>query len=153
MIRRTSIGRCAAAGIFVGALFVFGARQPSAHAGSADATHAGHEGMDMSAPMHDASANHELQQAILLDKKESEFNHHLAGLLVVLAGLFLVAEAAFATASLGPALHGLPVFWFAVCSCSSSATQNCGPSVPRAGGMASRTIWKIYSTRCLPWCY
>src|SRR5215469_13688362 len=94
MIRRTSIGRCAAAGIFVGALFVFGARQPSAHAGSADATHAGHEGMDMSAPMHDASANHELQQAILLDKKESEFNHHLAGLLVVLAGLFLVAEAA-----------------------------------------------------------
>jgi len=94
MIRRTSIGQSAAAGIFVAVLLLFGARQASAQAGSPDAVHAGHEGMDTSMPMHDATANHELQQAILLeDKKESEFNHHLAGLLVILAGLFLVAEA------------------------------------------------------------
>jgi copper resistance protein D len=50
--------------------------------------------MDMSMPMHDANPDYQLQQAILLqDKKESEFNHHLAGFFVVLAGLFLLGEA------------------------------------------------------------
>jgi len=30
---------------------------------------------------------------LLADKRESEFNHHLAGFFVVLAGLFILAEA------------------------------------------------------------
>ena len=93
MIRRTSIGQLLAACIVVAVLFVFGTPQASAHAGPPDAVHAGHQGMDMSMPMHDATPNHQSQQAIAVrDKEESEFNHHLAGLLVVLAGLFLLAE-------------------------------------------------------------
>ena len=93
VIRGIGIGQLVAAGIFVAALFVFGTRQASAHAGPPDAVHAGHQGMDMSMPMHDTTANHKSHQAkVLQDKEESEFNHHLAGLLVVLAGLFLVAE-------------------------------------------------------------
>ncbi len=54
--------------------------------------HADHEGMDMSMPM-EGQTESEVQQAILAqNKKESEFNHHLAGFLVVLAGVFLLGE-------------------------------------------------------------
>ena len=53
--------------------------------------HGGHEGMlmamDDSAQM-DASQ----QRKLLADKKESEFNHHLAGFFVILAGLLIFAK-------------------------------------------------------------
>jgi putative copper resistance protein D len=54
-----------------------------------DAT--GHEGMSMpmDEPMQMDAAH---QNKILADKKESEFNHHLAGLFVILAGIFILAQ-------------------------------------------------------------
>lgn len=58
-----------------------------------DSPHGGHEGMDISSPMHDQTHGRTPEQAIQ-DKKESEFNHHLAGFLVILAGLFLLGEGA-----------------------------------------------------------
>jgi len=45
----------------------------------------------MSMPM-DNSVDAATQAKVLADKRESEFNHHLAGFLVVIAGLFLLAE-------------------------------------------------------------
>jgi copper resistance protein D len=51
--------------------------------------HAGHEGMLM--PGYEA-ADRSIQAKLLADKRESEFNHHLAGLFVLLGGLFLVVE-------------------------------------------------------------
>ena len=56
--------------------------------------HSGHEGMSM--PMDgptDPVAQAELQAKILADKRESEFNHHLAGLFVVIAGIFVLFQA------------------------------------------------------------
>jgi len=55
--------------------------------------HAEHEGMSMpmDAPM-DAATQVKLQAKILADKKESEFNHHLAGLLVAVAGVFILLQ-------------------------------------------------------------
>jgi putative copper resistance protein D len=47
-----------------------------------------HDGMSM--PM-DNSAD-ETPAKLLADKRESEFNHHLAGLLVLAAGIFMIAE-------------------------------------------------------------
>jgi putative copper resistance protein D len=52
--------------------------------------HAGHEGMNM-APG-DAQAQAKLRTKILADKKESEFNHHLAGLFIVIAGVFILFQ-------------------------------------------------------------
>ena len=63
------------------------ARQPAQH------EHAGHEGMQM--PMdepQDPAAQARLQAKILADKKESEFNHHVAGLFVAIAGLFMLFQ-------------------------------------------------------------
>jgi hypothetical protein len=57
--------------------------------------HQGHEGMNM--PMDepsDPAAKAKLQAKILADKKESEFNHHLAGLLVAVAGVFMLFQGA-----------------------------------------------------------
>jgi copper resistance protein D len=48
-----------------------------------------HEGMSM--PMDDP-VDAATQAKLLADRRESEFNHHLAGLLVLAAGLFLIAE-------------------------------------------------------------
>src|SRR6266481_3471009 len=55
--------------------------------------HAGNQGMDMSMnePLDDA-AHAKLEAKILADKKESEFNHHLAGFFVALAGVFVLFE-------------------------------------------------------------
>jgi len=54
----------------------------------AQSHHHDHDGMSM--PMDDT--NDPAKQAKLLaDKKESEFNHHLAGIFVVLAGLFILS--------------------------------------------------------------
>jgi copper resistance protein D len=48
---------------------------------------AGHEGMVM-----DDSAPEPSPAKLLADKRESEFNHHLAGFFVALAGIFILAE-------------------------------------------------------------
>jgi len=53
--------------------------------------HAGHEGMQMDEPA-DPAAQARLQAKILADKKESEFNHHLAGVLVAVAGIFMLFQ-------------------------------------------------------------
>lgn len=55
----------------------------------------GHEGMSMA--MDEPSQVDAAQQSRLLaDKRESEFNHHLAGLFVALAGLFILAQGTLA---------------------------------------------------------
>jgi len=51
----------------------------------------GHEGMSMSMDEPD-QMNASQQGKLLADKKESEFNHHLAGLFVILAGVFILAQ-------------------------------------------------------------
>jgi copper resistance protein D len=49
--------------------------------------------MDMSVPMPDQTQSQTAQQALQIQyKRESEFNHHLAGFFVILAGLFLLGE-------------------------------------------------------------
>jgi len=60
--------------------------------------HVGHEGMNM--PMDeptDPAAQARLQAKILADKKESEFNHHLAGVLVAIAGIFMLFQSSLTT--------------------------------------------------------
>jgi hypothetical protein len=56
---------------------------------SARARHSPHDhaGMSMDAPVDPA-----MQAKLLSDKRESEFNHHLAGFFVVLAALFILVE-------------------------------------------------------------
>lgn len=55
--------------------------------------HAGNQGMDMvmDEPM-DGAAHAKLEAKILADKKESEFNHHLAGFFIALAGVFVLFQ-------------------------------------------------------------
>jgi putative copper resistance protein D len=48
-----------------------------------------HDAMSMSL---DEPEDPAVQAKLLADKRESEFNHHFAGLLVLLAGLFILAE-------------------------------------------------------------
>src|SRR6267154_1602069 len=85
-------GKFAAAGALLAAMLALSAAQVSPHATSPNSAHAGHEGMDMSVPM-DGQTHSAMQQAIFVqNKKESEFNHHLAGFLVILSGLFLLGE-------------------------------------------------------------
>ena len=48
----------------------------------------------MSMPMGDA-ADSQAQAKLLADKRESEFNHHLAGFFVLLAGLIILAKDSF----------------------------------------------------------
>ncbi len=92
MTYRKISGKFAAAGVLLAAMLALGAAQVSPQAPSANSAHAGHEGMDMSAPM-DGQTHSAMQQAIFVqNKKESEFNHHLAGFLVILSGLFLLGE-------------------------------------------------------------
>lgn len=50
-------------------------------------------GMDMSSPAApDPMAAMRTPEKLAADKRESEFNHHLAGFFVVLAGIFILAE-------------------------------------------------------------
>jgi len=68
-------------------------QQQSAPADHTGHDHTGHEGMSM--PMDtptDAAALAELQAKVLADKRESEFNHHLAGFFVVVAGLVVLFQ-------------------------------------------------------------
>jgi putative copper resistance protein D len=55
--------------------------------------HAGNQGMAMlmDGPL-DAAAHAKMEAKALADKKESEFNHHLAGFFVALAGVFVLFE-------------------------------------------------------------
>jgi hypothetical protein len=59
---------------------------------SARAQHSPHDHAGMSRPMDPA-----MQAKLLSDKRESEFNHHLAGFFVILAGLFILVESWLAT--------------------------------------------------------
>jgi len=54
--------------------------------------HEGHHGHNPSMPSEPTDA--EDQVKLLADKRESEFNHHLAGFFVVLGGIFILAQAA-----------------------------------------------------------
>src|SRR5216683_8214068 len=75
------------AGALLAVLLLLGLPRLAAQDHSAHADHAGHEGMAMDAETQMAP----LQQGKLLaDKKESEFNHHLAGFFVILAGIFIL---------------------------------------------------------------
>jgi putative copper resistance protein D len=86
-------GRLFAVGALLAAVLVLSVSQASAQTPSANAAHAEHDGMDMSMPMPEQTQSDPAQQAIQLkNKRESEFNHHLAGLFLILAGLFLLAE-------------------------------------------------------------
>jgi copper resistance protein D len=53
------------------------------------ATHGMHEGMSMPT---DSSVDTATQTAVIAWKRESEFNHHLAGFLVLVAGLLILAD-------------------------------------------------------------
>jgi hypothetical protein len=76
------------AAAFFAVLLVSGPQQARAQDHS---MHPGHEAMSMA--MDEPTAMDASSQAELLaDKKESEFNHHLAGLFVILAGLFILAQ-------------------------------------------------------------
>jgi hypothetical protein len=74
-----------------------------------------------------------MQAKLLSDKRESEFNHHLAGFFVVLAGLFILVESWLAVRV--PAVRYVwPVcFLLAGLSFSYSATPSCGHSVLSRG--------------------
>lgn len=72
------------------AIFAFLLAAPStlrAQGDSMDGMHAG-----MSIPASDPVDPDTTPEKLLADKLESEFNHHLAGLLVLVAGLFLLAD-------------------------------------------------------------
>jgi len=55
-------------------------------------SHDHHAGMSMAA---DQPLDPAVQAKLLADKRESEFNHHLAGFFLVLAGLFILAQVSF----------------------------------------------------------
>jgi putative copper resistance protein D len=69
-------------------LLVSNAPNASAHDHS---MHSGNEAMS-TAMDEQTQLDASQQSKLLADKKESEFNHHLAGLFVILAGLFILAE-------------------------------------------------------------
>jgi copper resistance protein D len=106
------------AGILLAALLVFSFSRLSAQDKSAQPDPSSHEGMSM--PMEDqgqmdhAHMDHSQmdpaeQRKLLADKKESEFNHHLAGFFVILAGIFIVAQ--------GPLTRRWPFLRFAWPAC------------------------------------
>jgi copper resistance protein D len=73
-------------------LMFFGSGRAQDHpADSASHEDVDHQHMSMSADEMAQMDQADVAKA-LADKKESEFNHHLAGIFVILAGLFLVAE-------------------------------------------------------------
>jgi putative copper resistance protein D len=69
-------------------LFWF-ASQPHPQYSSMPEVHHHHMGMSM---MHDEAMTPAVQAKLLADKKESEFNHHLAGFFVLLAGTFILFQ-------------------------------------------------------------
>lgn len=84
---RYLLATCAAVVLLVAPTAAQQATAPDPHVQS----HTGHEGMSMGTdelPQIDPTQ----QRKLLADKKESEFNHHLAGFFVILAGIFILAE-------------------------------------------------------------
>jgi copper resistance protein D len=79
------------AGVFWATLLVVSASQAAAQDHSAHSSDQGHEGMSM-------AMDEQMQMdapdpaRLLAEKKESEFNHHFAGLLVLLAGVFILVK-------------------------------------------------------------
>jgi len=73
------------------ALFTwFFAIQPAnTHAQDHSSMHHDHDGMSIQM---DEASDPAAQAKLLRDKKESEFNHHLAGIFVILAGFFILLE-------------------------------------------------------------
>jgi copper resistance protein D len=67
---------------------MFSAAMPSISCAQGSPHHH-HDHPSMSMPMEDAT-DPRTQAKLLADKKESEFNHHLAGIFVVFAGLFVL---------------------------------------------------------------
>jgi putative copper resistance protein D len=67
--------------------------------------HGGHEAISMNMSPNSLD-DPETQAKLLADKRESEFNHHFAGLLVLLAGMFILAET-----DLTPRWHYLRFAW------------------------------------------
>ena len=89
--KRTAQFQLSMAAALWAALLVLGIAQASAQDHSTDSSHDGHEGISMvmdEQTQVDASDRAKL----LADKRESEFNHHLAGFFVILAGVFILAE-------------------------------------------------------------
>jgi putative copper resistance protein D len=66
------------------------AQAPSGHEG-----HGAHNGTSTQAADHSMTPS--MEAKLLADKKESEFNHHLAGFLVALAGAFIFFQGRLAT--------------------------------------------------------
>src|ERR1035438_477875 len=54
-------------------------------------------GMDMNSTAPDPMAAMRTPEKLAADKRESEFNHHLAGFFVVLAGIFILSGPRFST--------------------------------------------------------
>jgi putative copper resistance protein D len=81
--------------VFLATLLALMAFHPApARASSEQDTMTGHDGMShdgMSMSM-DTPIDPKVQAKLLADKRESEFNHHLAGFLVLLGGIVLLAE-------------------------------------------------------------
>jgi hypothetical protein len=87
--------RLSTVGALLALLIVLSLSPAFAHDHSMHADHAGHEAMSMAMDeqtLMDASR----QAKLLADKKDSEFNHHLAGFFLILAGVFLLAEGSLA---------------------------------------------------------
>jgi len=59
-------------------------------------------------PMPSAEDSHAAEARLLVDKRESEFNHHLAGLLIILAGIFVLTQE-FLAARWPPARYAWPL--------------------------------------------
>jgi len=83
--------RCAIAAAIFALLLVLSAQQAWTQDLSMHDDHGGHEGMSM-AMDEPAQMDAAQKSKLLADKKESEFNHHLAGFFVILAGLFVFAK-------------------------------------------------------------
>src|SRR3984893_2552528 len=99
-------------------------------------------GMDMSSTAPDPSAWMHTPEKLAADKRESEFNHHLAGFFVVLAGIFILAEPRLSVCWPKVGYAGRCVFFSRAFLCSFSAIRSCGLSVRSRGSMGSRTIWR-----------
>jgi len=69
--------------------WLFATRPAIAQAQDHSAMHHDHDGMSMQM---DETPDPAAQAKLLRDKQESEFNHHLAGFFVVLAGIFILFE-------------------------------------------------------------
>ena len=79
------------AAVLFAVLFVSSPQQAPAQEHPTHSAHVGHEAMSM-ATDEQMRMDRSYQSKLMADKKESEFNHHLAGFFVILAGLFILAE-------------------------------------------------------------